>query len=75
MTLDLDTIAKLTATIGFPVAVAAYVLVRLDKSVNRMAQMLHKMGTALEINNEKLSHIVSRRRENDHHGPPHAPPR
>lgn len=72
MTVDLETIAKLTATVGFPVVIAAYVLVRLDKSVNRMAAMLHKMGTALEINNEKLSHIATRRRESDsHHGHTH----
>lgn len=71
MTVDVDTITKLTATVGFPVVIAAYVLIRLDKSVNRMASMLHKMGTALELNNEKLSHIAARRREGDHHGHPH----
>lgn len=72
MNIDIDTITKLTATVGFPVVIAAYVLIRLDKSVNKMASMLHKMATALELNNEKLSHIATRRRESDpHHGHTH----
>lgn len=65
MVLDFETIVRLTGTIGFPAVVCAYVLVRLNKSLEKMDSTIHKMALAIVEHNEKLAQIVTRRRDSD----------
>lgn len=65
--MEINDLINLVVNNGFPVAVSAYLLIRLEKQINGLSNSINKLntiisaklGVALEVDSSDDSHIVA----------------
>jgi len=55
-------IGQFISTVGFPVAVASYLLWRMNGKMDRLTQAIHKLIKHLEESEEETAHRLMQRR-------------
>ncbi|MBN1039295.1 YvrJ family protein [Clostridium botulinum] len=60
--MDINELVSLIGNVGFPVAVSAYLLIRLEKQLNSLSASINKLNT---INSTKLGIVIDTNKSND----------
>ncbi|MBZ9692418.1 YvrJ family protein [Clostridium sp. M14] len=60
--MDINELVSLIGNVGFPVAVSAYLLIRLEKQLNSLSTSINKLNTIISA---KLGVVIDTNKSND----------
>ncbi len=60
--MDINELVSLIGNVGFPVAVSAYLLIRLEKQLNSLSTSINKLNTIIST---KLGVVIDTNKSND----------
>ncbi|KAI3344145.1 YvrJ family protein [Clostridium botulinum] len=60
--MDVNELVSLIGNVGFPVAVSAYLLIRLEKQLNSLSTSINKLNTIIST---KLGVVIDTNKSND----------
>ncbi|NFA43732.1 UNVERIFIED_ORG: hypothetical protein B2H98_12545 [Clostridium botulinum] len=60
--MDINELVSLIGNVGFPVAVSAYLLIRLEKQLNSLSASINKLNTIIST---KLGVVIDTNKSND----------
>ncbi|MBN1051311.1 YvrJ family protein [Clostridium botulinum] len=60
--MDINELVSLIGNVGFPVAVSAYLLIRLEKQLNSLSASINKLNTIISA---KLGVVIDTNKSND----------
>ncbi|MBY6930659.1 YvrJ family protein [Clostridium botulinum] len=60
--MDINELVSLIGNVGFPVAVSAYLLIRLEKQLNSLSASINKLNTIIST---KLGIVIDTNKSND----------
>ncbi|HBJ1649194.1 YvrJ family protein [Clostridium botulinum] len=60
--MEINQLVRLIGNVGFPVAVSAYLLIRLEKQLNSLSASINKLNTIISA---KLGVVIDTNKSND----------